>query len=48
LLFNAKSAIFQLYHGKSMSSFRKFGSRHHDLVNLYGISVSQMTTDMFQ
>ena len=26
---------------------RKFYGRHHDLVDRYGISVSQMTTDMF-
>jgi len=26
---------------------RIFYGRHHDLVNHYGISVSQMTTDMF-
>jgi predicted NUDIX family phosphoesterase len=26
---------------------RKVESRHHDLVNRYGIFVSQMTTDMF-
>jgi hypothetical protein len=29
------------------SSPRKFYCRHHDLVDHYGISVSQMTTDMF-
>ena len=29
------------------SSLRKYYGRHHDLVNRYGISVSQMTTDMF-
>ena len=29
------------------SSFRKFYGRHHDLVDNYGISVSQMTTHMF-
>ena len=28
------------------SSHRKFYGRHHDLVDRYGISVSQMTTDM--
>ena len=28
-------------------SLRKFYGRHHDLDNRYGISVSQMTTDMF-
>jgi predicted peroxiredoxin len=33
--------------GKLKSSFRKFYSRHHDLDGRYGISVSQMTTDMF-
>ena len=26
---------------------RKFYDRHHDMVNCYGKSVSQMTTDMF-
>jgi hypothetical protein len=30
------------------SSPRKLYSRHHDMVNRYGISVSQMTTDMFR
>ena len=29
------------------SSLVKFYDRHHDLVNRYGISVSQMTTNMF-
>jgi hypothetical protein len=29
------------------SSLRMFYGRHHDLVNCYGVSVSQMTTDMF-
>ena len=33
---------------KLKSSFRTFYGRHHDLVDRYGISVSQMTTDMFQ
>jgi hypothetical protein len=28
-------------------SLRMFYRRHHDLVNSYGISVSQMNTDMF-
>jgi hypothetical protein len=32
---------------KMMSSLRNFYGRHHDFVNRYGISVSQMTTDMF-
>ena len=32
---------------KMKSSLRKFYGRHHDLVDHYGISVSQMTTDMF-
>ena len=32
---------------KLKSSIRKFYGRHHDLVNRYGISVSQMTSDMF-
>jgi hypothetical protein len=33
--------------GKLKSSVRKFYGRHHDLVNRYGISVLQMTMDMF-
>ena len=32
---------------KSMLSLRMFYGRHHDLVDRYGISVSQMTTNMF-
>jgi hypothetical protein len=32
---------------KLKSSLRKGYGRHHDLVNRYGIFVSQMTTDMF-
>jgi hypothetical protein len=32
---------------KLKSSLRKFYGRHHDLVDCYGIYVSQMTTDMF-
>ena len=32
---------------KMKSSLRKFYGRHHDLVDRHGISVSQMTTDMF-
>jgi hypothetical protein len=32
---------------KLKSSLRKFYGRRHDLVDRYGISVSQMTTDMF-
>jgi hypothetical protein len=32
---------------KLKSWFRKIYGRHHDLVDHYGISVSQMTTDMF-
>jgi hypothetical protein len=32
---------------KLKSSLRKFYGRHHDLVDHYGIFVSQMTTDMF-
>ena len=31
---------------KVMSSRRKFYGHHHDLVDCYGVSVSQMTTDM--
>jgi hypothetical protein len=30
------------------SSLRKFYGRHHDLVNSYGITMSQITTDMFK
>ena len=30
-----------------LSSLRTFYNRHHDLIDRYGISVSQMTTDMF-
>ena len=33
---------------KLKSSLQKFYGRHHDLVDRYGISVSQMTTDMLQ
>ena len=29
-------------------SLRKYYSQHHDLVSRYGISISQMATDMFQ
>ena len=32
---------------KLKSSVRNFDGRHHDSVDRYGISVSQMTTDMF-
>ena len=32
---------------KLKSSLRNFDGCHHDLVDRYGISVSQMTTDMF-
>ena len=32
---------------KLKSSLRKCYCRHHDLFDRYGISVSQMTTDMF-
>ena len=32
---------------KLKSSLRKFYGRHHDLVDCYGISVSQLTKDMF-
>jgi hypothetical protein len=32
---------------KLKSSLRKFYGHHHDLVDRYGLSVSQMTTDMF-
>ena len=32
---------------KLKSSLRKLYGRHHDLVDRYGISMSEMTTDMF-
>jgi hypothetical protein len=32
---------------KLKSSLRRFYGRHYDLVNRYGIPVSQITTDMF-
>jgi hypothetical protein len=32
---------------KTEGELRKFYGRHHDLVDRYGISVSQMSTDMF-
>jgi hypothetical protein len=32
---------------KLKQSLRKFYGRHNDLVDRYGISVSQMTTDMY-
>ena len=32
---------------KLKSSLRKFYVRHHDLVNHYGVAVSQMTTEIF-
>jgi len=32
---------------KLKSSIRKFYDHHHDLVDRYGLSVSQMTTDIF-
>ena len=32
---------------KLNSSLRQYYSRHHDLVNRYGICMSQITTDMF-
>jgi hypothetical protein len=33
---------------KLKSSLRKFYCRHHDRVSVYGISVTQITTDMFR
>jgi hypothetical protein len=33
--------------GEHLSSLRKFYGRNHNFVDRYGISVSQMTTDMF-
>jgi hypothetical protein len=45
---NTKGAIRGFHLVKLKSSLRKFYGRHHDLVDHYGISVSQMTTDMSQ
>jgi hypothetical protein len=42
-LLNQSFLLFKL-----KSSLRKFYGRHHDLVDRYGIYVSQMTTDMLQ
>jgi hypothetical protein len=39
--------IKQVQTGNGHSSLRKSYGRHHDLVDRYGISVSQMTTDIF-
>ena len=36
-----------LNQGFLLIKFGKFYGRHHDLVDRYGISISQMTTDMF-
>ena len=33
---------------KLKSSLRKFYGRHHELVDRYGITVSQMISDMFR
>jgi hypothetical protein len=41
-VFNIKFLLVML-----KSSLRKFYGRHHDLVDRYGISVLQMTTNMF-
>ena len=38
---------FYLQLVKLKSSLRKFYGRHHNLVDRYGISVSQMTTDIY-
>ena len=47
LLFTRKLLNQGLLLVKLKSSIRIFYGRHHDLVDCYGISVSQMTTDMF-
>ena len=45
---DAKAAMVNVFLlVKLKSSLRKFYGLHHDLVDCYGISVSQMTTDMF-
>ena len=42
------SAIDQGYVKQRLeSSLRKFDDRHHKLVDHYGISISQMTIDLF-
>jgi hypothetical protein len=41
------SGILRFNLVKLKSSFRKFYRRHHDLVDRFGISLSQLTTDMF-
>ena len=46
LLLTSKLLNQGLFLVKVTSSLRKFYGRHHDLVDRYGISVSQMTTDM--
>jgi hypothetical protein len=47
LLLTRKLLYQGFLHVKLKSWLRKFYGRHHDLVDRYGKSVSQMTTDMF-
>jgi hypothetical protein len=47
LLITSKLLNQGLLLAKLKSSNRKFYIRHHSLIDRYGISVSQMTTDMF-
>ena len=47
LLANKEATLPRVLLVKLKSSLRPFYGRHHDLVNRYGVSVSQMTTDIF-
>ena len=47
LLLTRKLLNQELQMVKLKSSFRKFYGRHHELVDCYGITVSQMISDMF-
>jgi hypothetical protein len=47
LLLTRKLLDQEFFLVKLKSSLRKFYGRHHDFADRYGISVSQMTTDMF-
>ena len=46
LLVKLKSSLWKILITPLVSSNSSY-SRHHDMVDRYGISVSQMTTDMF-
>jgi len=47
LLYTVSDCPFGIFKLFLKSSLRKLYGRHHDLVDRYGISMSQMTTDMF-